>query len=236
MSGVEGRVALVTGATSGIGAATARALAEGGAHVAVASRGGGDLGIEGVLDAIVRRARDRGTSKRSSPHAWSGSAGSTSWSRTPESGAYGDFLDLNPEWLDEMIDTNVKGFLHTIRAGLPRLLESSSADLVAVTSIAGQRAPEGEAVYAATKHAQIGFMRSLDHELFRRGVRCSILAPGGVETAFAMGRGRTPEDPDLPGMLRSEEVADAVMYAVTRPRTGRIFEASILPMADDSMG
>ncbi|MGH3076264.1 MAG: SDR family oxidoreductase, partial [Gaiellales bacterium] len=151
-------------------------------------------------------------------------------------GAYGDFLDLKPEWLDEMIDTNVKGFLHTIRAGLPRLLESSSADLVAVTSIAGQRAPEGEAVYAASKHAQIGFMRSLDHELFRRGVRCSILAPGGVETAFAMGRGRTPEDPDLPGMLRSEEVADAVMYAVTRPRTGRIFEASILPMADDSMG
>ena len=79
-------------------------------------------------------------------------------------------------------------------------------------------------------------MRSLDHELYGKGVRCSILAPGGVETAFAMGRGRTPDDPDLPGMLRAEEVADAVMYAVTRPRTGRIFEASILPMSDDSMG
>ena len=120
--------------------------------------------------------------------------------------------------------------------GLPHLLQSASADLVGVTSIAGQRAPEGEAVYAASKHAQIGFLRSLDHELYGRGVRCSILAPGGVETEFAMGRGRTPEDPDLPGMLRAEQVADAVLYAITRPRSQRILEASILPMSDDSMG
>ena len=145
-------------------------------------------------------------------------------------------MDTHGEWVDEMIDTNVKGFLHTIRAGLPQLLESASADLVGVTSIAGQRAPEGEAVYAASKHAQIGFLRSLDHELYGRGVRCSILAPGGVETEFAMGRGRTPEDPDLPGMLRAEQVADAVLYAITRPRSQRILETSILPMSDDSMG
>ena len=235
MSGVEGRVALVTGASSGIGAATARALAEGGAHVALASRGGDDLGIEGAL-AQRCDVRDLAQVEALVAACVERFGGLDILVVNAGVGAYGDFLDLKPEWLDEMIDTNVKGFLHTIRAGLPRLLESSSADLVAVTSIAGQRAPEGEAVYAASKHAQIGFMRSLDHELFRRGVRCSILAPGGVETAFAMGRGRTPEDPDLPGMLRSEEVADAVMYAVTRPRTGRIFEASILPMADDSMG
>src|SRR6476620_982858 len=138
--------------------------------------------------------------------------------------------------MEEMVDTNIKGFLNTVRACLPHLLRSDAADLVGVTSIAGQRAPEGEAVYAATKHAQIGLLRSRDHELYGQGVRCSILAPGGVETEFAMGRGRTPEDPDLPGMLRAEEVADAVIYAITRPRTGRILEASILPMSDDSMG
>jgi len=235
MSGIEGRVALVTGATSGIGAATARALAAGGAHVALASRGGGDLGLEGAL-AQRCDVRDLAQVEALVAACVERFGGLDILVVNAGVGAYGDFLDLKPEWLDEMIDTNVKGFLHTIRAGLPHLLESSSADLVAVTSIAGQRAPEGEAVYAASKHAQIGFMRSLDHELYRRGVRCSILAPGGVETAFAMGRGRTPEDPDLPGMLRSEEVADAVMYAVTRPRTGRMFEVSILPMADDSMG
>jgi NADP-dependent 3-hydroxy acid dehydrogenase YdfG len=235
MSGVEGRVALVTGASSGIGAATARALAQGGAKLALASRRGDDLGIEGALarPCDVRDPTQIGALVDDCTERFGGldilvaNAGV---------GAYGPFLDLNPDWLDEMIATNVNGFLYTIRAGLPHLFQSSAADLVAVTSIAGQRAPEGEAVYAASKHAQIGFMRSLDHELYGRNVRCSILAPGGVETEFAMGRGRTPEDPDLPGMLRAQEVADAVVFAVTRPRTGRILETSILPMSDDSMG
>jgi NADP-dependent 3-hydroxy acid dehydrogenase YdfG len=235
MSGVEGRVALVTGASSGIGAASARALANAGAKLALASRSGDDLGIDGALaqpcdvrdPAQIADLLDACVKRFGGLDILVANAGV---------GAYGDFLELNPEWLDEMIDTNVKGFLYTIRAGLPHLIESDAADLVGVTSIAGQRAPEGEAVYAASKHAQIGFMRSLDHELYGKGVRCSILAPGGVETRFAMGRGRTPEDPDLPGMLRADEVADAVMYAITRPRTARIFETSILPMSDDSMG
>jgi NADP-dependent 3-hydroxy acid dehydrogenase YdfG len=234
MSGVDGRVALVTGASNGIGAATARMLAEGGAKLALASRGGDDLGIEGALaqPCDVRDPEQIGGLVDACVQRFGGldilvaNAGV---------GAYGDFLALNPEWLDEIIDTNVKGFLYTIRAGLPHLLESDSADLVGVASIAGQRAPEGEAVYSASKHAQIGFLRSLDHELYGKSVRCSILAPGGVETRFAMGRGRTPQDPDLAGMLRAEQVADAVIYAVTRPRTARIFEASILPMSDDSM-
>jgi NADP-dependent 3-hydroxy acid dehydrogenase YdfG len=235
MSGVEGRVALVTGSSSGIGAATARMLANGGAKVGLASRRGDDLGIEGVLaqPCDVREPAQVTALVQACVERFGGldilvaNAGV---------GAYGNFLELNPDWMEEMIDTNVKGFLYTIRAGLPHLLESSSADLVGVTSIAGQRAPEGEAVYAASKHAQIGFLRSLDHELYGKGVRCSILAPGGVETEFAMGRGRAPGDADLAGMLRAEEVADAVMFAVTRPRTARIFEASVLPMSDDSMG
>ena len=235
MSGVEGRVALVTGASSGIGAATARLLAAGGAKVALASRRGDDLAIEGALagSVDVREAAaiqgfvDRTVGQFGGLDILVANAGV---------GAHGAFMDTHGEWVDEMIDTNVKGFLHTIRAGLPHLLQSASADLVGVTSIAGQRAPEGEAVYAASKHAQIGFLRSLDHELYGRGVRCSILAPGGVETEFAMGRGRTPEDPDLPGMLRAEQVADAVLYAITRPRSQRILETSILPMSDDSMG
>lgn len=235
MSGLDGRVALITGASSGIGAATARAFAGAGAELALSSRRGDDLGIEGALaqPCDVRNPAQIQGLVAACVERFGGldilvvNAGV---------GAYGPFLDLRPDWMAEMVETNVTGFLATIRAGLPHLLESSAADLVAVASIAGQRAPEGEAVYSATKHAQIGFMRSLDHELYGKGVRCSILAPGGVETEFAMGRGRTPEDPDLPGMLRAEEVADAVMFAVTRPRTGRIFEASILPMADDSMG
>ena len=235
MSGVEGRVALVTGASSGIGAATARLLAEGGAKVALASRRGDDLAIEGALAGSVD-VREAAAIQGFVDQTVERFGGLDILVANAGVGAYGAFMDTHGEWVDEMIDTNVKGFLHTIRAGLPHLLRSASADLVGVTSIAGQRAPEGEAVYAASKHAQIGFLRSLDHELYGRGVRCSILAPGGVETEFAMGRGRTPEDPDLPGMLRAEQVADAVLYAITRPRSQRILETSILPMSDDSMG
>jgi NAD(P)-dependent dehydrogenase (short-subunit alcohol dehydrogenase family) len=151
-------------------------------------------------------------------------------------GAYGDFLELDPEVMEEIIDVNVKGLLHTIRATLPYLLESKAADLVVVASIAGQHGPAGEAVYSASKFAQVGFMRSLDDELWERGVRCSTLCPGGVATDFAMGRGRAPDDPDLPGMMRPEEVAETVIWAVTRPRTHRMLDASLLPMAEDSLG
>jgi 3-oxoacyl-[acyl-carrier protein] reductase len=236
VSTLEGRVALVTGASSGIGAATAATLAAHGAKVALASRRGSDEGIPGAharscdvrdpeqIESLVAETIER-FGRLDSLGAEAGV------------GVYGDFLEISTEHLEVMIDVNVKGLLYTVRACLPQLLESSAADLVLVASIAGQRAPEGESVYAASKFAQVGFMRSLDHELHKRGVRCSTIAPGGVWTEFAMGEGggRTPEDADLPGMMRSQEVADAVVHAVTRPRTHRVLEATILPMSDDSM-
>jgi 3-oxoacyl-[acyl-carrier protein] reductase len=236
VSTVEGRVALVTGASSGIGAATAKSLAAQGAKVALASRRGSDEGIAGAL-ARSCDVRDPQQIEQLAAETVERFGGLDIVVANAGVGAYGDFLDISSEHLEEMIDVNVKGLLYTVRAGLPHLLKSSAADLVVIASIAGQRAPEGEAVYAASKFAQVGFMRSLDHELFKRGVRCSTIAPGGVWTEFAMGegRGRSPEDADLPGMMRAHEVADAVVYAVTRPRTHRVLEATILPMSDDSM-
>jgi NADP-dependent 3-hydroxy acid dehydrogenase YdfG len=235
MSAVEGRVALVTGASSGIGAATARALAAAGARVALASRRGDDLGIP---DALARSCdvRDPAQIEGLVAATVERFGGLDILVANAGVGAYGEFLDLDPAHLEEMIDVNVKGLLYTVRAGLPRLLESSAAELVVVASIAGLRGPEGEAVYAASKFAQVGFMRALDHELWDRGVRCSTLCPGGVATEFAMGRGRTPDDPDLAGMMRPEEIADAVMYAIGRPRSQRVIEAAILPMNEDSLG
>ncbi len=235
MSTLEGRVALITGASGGIGAATAQLLAAHGARVALASRRGSDLGIDGALaqpcdvrepaqlEAMVAAAVERFASL----DIVVANAGV---------GAYGDFIDLDAQHLEEMVDVNVKGLLYTVRAALPHLLQSDAADLVVVASIAGQRGPEGEAVYAASKFAQVGFMRSFDHEMFKRGVRCSTLCPGGVATDFAMGRGRTPEDPDLADMMRPAEVADAILYSVTRPRTHRVLETALLPMSDDSLG
>jgi NADP-dependent 3-hydroxy acid dehydrogenase YdfG len=234
VSTVEGRVALITGASSGIGAATARALAAAGVRLALGSRRGDDLGIDGAVSRACD-VRDPLQVEALVEETVGEFGGLDILVANAGVGAYGDFLDLAPEHLEEMIDTNVKGLLYTVRASLPDLLRSDAADLVVVASVAGQRGPEGEAVYAASKFAQVGFMRSLDHELHRQGVRCSTIAPGGVHTEFAMGRGRSPGDPDLALMMRPEEIADAVVHAVTRPRTHRILEATVLPMSDDSM-
>jgi NAD(P)-dependent dehydrogenase (short-subunit alcohol dehydrogenase family) len=235
MNSIEGRVAFVSGASRGIGAAVARMFAEADARLVLASRSGDDLGLEGAL-AQPCDVRDPVALESLANAAADLFGGIDIVVANAGVGAYGEFLDLDLEVLDEIIDVNVKGLLYTIRATLPHLLRSDAAELAVVASIAGQHGPAGEAVYSASKFAQVGFMRSLDHELWERGVRCSILCPGGVATDFAMGRGRTPDDPDLPGMMKPAEVAEAVLYAVTRPRTLRMLEASLLPMAEDSMG
>jgi NAD(P)-dependent dehydrogenase (short-subunit alcohol dehydrogenase family) len=235
MSSIQGRVALVTGASRGIGAAVARALAASGARLVLASRSSEDLGLDGAL-AQPCDVRDPSALEALASAAAERFGGLDVVVANAGVGAYGEFLDLEREVLDEIIDVNVKGVLYTIRATLPYLLQSNAADLVVIASIAGQRGPAGEAVYAASKFAQVGFMRSLDHELWERGVRCSTVCPGGVATDFAMGRGRSADDPDLAGMMRPEEVAEAVLHVVTRPRTHRVLESSLLPMAEDSLG
>ena len=106
-------------------------------------------------------------------------------------GAYGPFLELDPEELEAMIDVNLKGTLYTAAATLPHLIASGAGDFVSLASVAGVRAFPGEAVYNASKFGQVGFVRSLDIELREHGVRCSNICPGGVATDFAIGTGRS---------------------------------------------
>jgi 3-oxoacyl-[acyl-carrier protein] reductase len=234
MNDLNGRTAVITGASSGVGAALARALAEAGVKLGLISRRGDDLGIDA---ALARPCDVRDLSQvedfLAATHERFGAIDIIV--ANAGVGAYGEFLDLDRAVLDEILDVNVRGLLYTVRAGLPYLLESDAAELVTVASVAGQRAPEGEATYVASKFAQVGFMRSIDHELWRRGVRCSILCPGGIATEFALGRGRSLDDTDRPEMMTGEEVADAIMYALTRPRRYRVLESNLYPMADDSM-
>ncbi len=235
MTDLDGRVALITGASRGLGAAIARELDERGVKLVLGSRTGADLGIEGAV-AGACDVRDQAQVEALVTSAVESFGALDIVVANAGVGGYGDFLDGDHAFDDEMIDTNVKGLLNTARASLPELMKSEAADLAVVASVAGQRAPEGEAVYAATKHAQVGFMRALDHELWTKGIRCSIVCPGGIATEFAMGRGRSPDDPDLANFMNAEEVAAAVIYALERPRTQRVLEMSVLPMAEDSMG
>lgn len=235
MDSLTGRVALITGASKGIGAAVARQLDAAGVRVGLASRSGDDLGIDGAV-GVAADVRDP---------ASIGSAVATVVDRlggldilvvNAGVGAYGPILDLPAEQVDEMIDVNVKGAIHSVRAALPHLMKSPTADVVTLASEAGRRGLPLEAVYCASKFAQVGLTRALDHELREHGIRCTNVCPGGVATDFAMGRGRTPNMPELSGMMQPDEVAETVMFVLTRPRTHRILEVAFRPVSEASWG
>lgn len=229
------KVALVTGASRGIGAATARALAGQGVRLGLASRSGNDLGIAGAV-AQPCDVRD--------PAALASIVAATvaRFGRldilvvNAGVGAYGPFLELPPDDLEAMIDVNVKGALYAVRAALPELLKSDEADIVTIASEAGRRGLPFEATYCATKFAQVGMTRALDHELREHGIRCTSVCPGGVATDFAMGHGRTPDMPQLAGMMAPTDVADTVIFVLTRPRTHRILEIAFRPVSETSWG
>ncbi|HEX2153819.1 MAG TPA: SDR family oxidoreductase [Acidimicrobiia bacterium] len=232
---LSGRVAVVTGASRGIGAAVATALDERGVNLGLSSRSGNDLGISSAV-AMPSDVRDPDALQRLVDATVERFGRIDILVVNAGVGSYGPFLELPAEQLDEMIDTNVKGALYAVRAALPHLLESDAADLVMLSSEAGRRGLPLEAVYCASKFAQVGLIRALDHELRDSGVRCTNVAPGGVATEFAMGRGRTPDMPQLEEMMSPGDVADAVIYVLTRPRNHRILEVAFRPMSEPSMG
>jgi NADP-dependent 3-hydroxy acid dehydrogenase YdfG len=235
MTSLDGKVAFVTGASGGIGAAVSRSLSAAGVKLGLASRRGDDLGLPDsyglgcdVSDAEQVDAAVAATVERFGRlDIVVANAGV---------GSYGPFLELRPEHLEEMIDVNLKGTLYTVRAALPHLLESGEGDIVTLASEAGRRGLPYEAVYCASKFGQVGFTRALDHELREQGVRCTNVCPGGVATEFALeeGRGRSPDA--LPGMMSAEDVAAVVMFVLTRPRNHRILETAFRPMTEPSWG
>ncbi len=136
-------------------------------------------------------------------------------------GAYGGIMDLSDEQLSEMMETNIAGTVWPIRAAVPGFVDAGEGDIVIVASVAGLRGAGDEAVYAATKFAQVGLAGALDRELREHGIRVSTLCPGGTATEFAMGAGRTPDMPGLETMMRAEDVANAVVTVLRQPRTMR---------------
>jgi NADP-dependent 3-hydroxy acid dehydrogenase YdfG len=232
---LDGRVALITGASSGIGAAVAHKLHDAGASVGLLSRRGDDLGLERGL-GLECDVRDRAAVESATEAVVERFGRLDIVIANAGVGAYGPFLELDPEQVEAMIDVNLKGTLYTAAAALPHLIESGEGDFISMASVAGLRGLPGESVYNASKFGQLGFTRSLDHELRERGVRATCICPGGVKTNFAIGTGRTEGDPGLDGMLSADEVADVVLFTLTRPRRMRILTTSFRPIIEDSWG
>jgi len=232
---LQGKVALVTGASAGIGAATAQRLHEAGASVGLLSRRAPDPGLERAV-ALAVDVRDRAAVDEATAAVVERFGGLDVVVANAGIGVYRPFLEMDPDDLEAMIDTNLKGVIHTASATVPHLVARGGGDFVSVASVAGLRGSRTEAGYNASKFGQIGFVRALDLELREHGVRCTSINPGGVTTEFALGTGREEGDPVLDTMMTAEEVADVILFAVTRPRRMRILSTTFLPAAEASWG
>jgi len=231
---LEGKTAVITGASGGIGAAVARMLHERGVNLGLASRSGDDLGID---DAVATKCdvRDLDALTSLCDETAERFGGIDIVVANAGVGAYGPFLELSREHLDEMLDVNLKGTVYAIRAALPHML-GREGDVITLASEAGRRGLPLEAVYCASKFGQVGFTRALDHELREQGIRCTNVCPGGVATNFALEEGRGRPQEALAGMMTSEDVAEVVVFVLERPRRLRLLELALRPVTEPSWG
>jgi len=139
-------------------------------------------------------------------------------------------IDTNPADYDEMMDSNVRSTFLFTRFTVPHMIERHSGTILMISSMAGIYGFAGEAVYSATKFAQVGFAQSLDKELRPYGIKVGLICPGGVKTEFAIGKGRTEKGVAESDMLEPEDVARAVLLACTQSSGSRIIEVQMRTM------
>ncbi|MET7354182.1 SDR family NAD(P)-dependent oxidoreductase [Streptomyces mirabilis] len=248
-STLTGTVALVTGASSGIGAATARRLAEDGASVALVARRKGrlnDLAAEieeagGTALVVEADITDRTQAEAAVQQAVEHFGRLDILVNNAGLMLLGPVVGADVDEWERMLAVNVQGLLHTTHAALPHLLKAAEdgprkvADIVNISSIAGRVAWNGYGVYNLTKFGVNGFTESLRQEVTQRHVRVGVLEPGGVDTE--LGSHNKPEIQgamiapfyDTTEVLTPDDIADGVAYIVTRPRHASIGELWIMP-------
>ncbi len=242
-SGV-GRVAIVTGASSGLGRATARRLAAAGMHVVITARRADRLAeVAKEIEAQGGRcltfagdAADYATAEQCLALALEQFGRVDVLVNNAGTGMYKHFVETDVEEFDAMMRANVRSGFVFSRCVAPHLVAQRSGDIVFVSSVAGLAGAANEAVYCASKFAQVGLAQALAEELQQFGVKVCALCPGGMKTEFALGQGRTPESIAQSTMMDPEETAAAVLFACTQPPNLRIMQMTVRHMGRQHKG
>jgi 3-oxoacyl-[acyl-carrier protein] reductase len=239
MEDLKDTVVVITGASAGIGQATARELAQAGARVVLGARRLDRLEalekeFPGQAVAVEMDVRSPDDSRRLVREAVERFGRVDALVANAGIGMYGGILDRTDEELATMLDTNIAGTVWPIRAAVPEMLKAGRGDIVIVASVAGFRGGADEAVYASTKFAQVGLAGSLDRELREKGIRVTTIGPAGTSSEFAIGAGRTEDMPELQTYLKPEDIAFAIRTVLQQPRRLRTQYWTIWSMAQGS--
>ena len=240
MRELTGEVALITGAGSGIGYASAIRLAAAGMRLAVTSRSAAHL------DELVRELSSRNTEvvqlagEAADPKTAAAivEAALKQFGRIDllvnnvGAGAYRPFADTSLDDFDTMMSTNVRSTFLFTKAVVPVMIQQHFGQILTISSGSGLRGYADEAVYCATKFAQAGLAEALDQELLSHNIKVSTIFPGGVNTRFALGEGRTAGDSSLNDMLDAADVAEAVHFVAAQEWKSLVYTLALRPMSE----
>lgn len=240
---MNGKTAVITGASSGIGEATAFALAHAGANVVLAARRTDRLAQ--LKDRIERETKAKAIIVKTDvtekdeverlAQETKNAFGSIDILVNNAGVMLLSYLknDLVDEWT-QMVDVNIKGVLHAIHAVLPTMLEQNSGHIINISSVAGQEVSRTSVVYSATKFAVRALTMGMEKELSKTGIRVTNISPGATESELR----EHITDPEVRvnfdskidrTLLKSEDIANAIVYAVSQPGYVNVNEITVRP-------
>ncbi|MCX7798286.1 MAG: SDR family NAD(P)-dependent oxidoreductase [Melioribacter sp.] len=243
MQSLKGKIAFITGATSGIGKACAYAFAKEGANIIINARRLNllkeiamdiqkkyDVNVY-AFELDVRNRKEVFTKINSLPAEWKSI--NILVNNAGLARGLNKFYEDNPDNWEEMIDTNIKGLLYVTHAILPGMIQRGSGHIINIGSIAGQEAYPKGAVYCATKHAVNAITKSLRMDVIDKNILVSVIDPGLVETNFSKVRfdgdeARAKEVYKGLTPLTGDDIAEVVIFCATRPPHVNIAQVTVL--------
>ena len=238
---LQGKVAVVTGAASGIGLATSKALMTAGATVVMVDRN------EAALKELVAKSAGRAVAQVTDLLDVDSCA-----AMIPEilaitkridilhcnAGIYigGDLVETDASTIDRMLNLNVNAVIKNVHAVLPHMIEQGGGDIVVTSSLAGRSAIKHEPVYSASKWAVTCFTQTTRRQVYKHGIRVAQVSPGPVISALLADweADRLQAAKDAGALIEPSVVADAVLYILTRPRNVTIHDMVVLPTNIDA--